>query len=192
MTAKLSRYRYQNCAEVIKDLESLNLASEKLTFLDAKAAKPVTTLKASKTPPASADIATDVWYVRFSQGREVSVRKLTTKQVKKMLEEGTIDPTAKGSRQAKEGFRALATFKEFQGTAMVKQAKKSADKQTIKYRSIYKKIEEQERQRDQDEKKDERHTSYYSSLLKPAILIGAAVAGAALVIFLLNKLLDVF
>ena len=35
MTAKQPRYRYQTCAELIKDLESLGLANETLTFLHA-------------------------------------------------------------------------------------------------------------------------------------------------------------
>ena len=67
-------------------------------------------------------------------------------QLNKMLEEGTIDPTAQASRYPKEGFRSLSTFKEFQ-KAFVKQSKKAADMQSERYRNIYKKIKEKERLR---------------------------------------------
>ncbi len=144
MTAKLPRNRYATFTEVIKDLEKLGLASEKLGFLSWKPGKR-TVVEAPPKPPSTAEVATDDWFVPvvLTKG-EVSVRKWTTRQVKKMLEEGTIDPSAKASRQPGGGFRALGTFKEFQGTALVKQSKKAADIKSVKYRTLYKQIEENE------------------------------------------------
>jgi hypothetical protein len=68
-----------------------------------------------------------------------------------MLEEGTIKPTAKASHQATEGFRTLGTYKEFQGVALGALAKKAADKNTARYRGLYKKIEEKELEREKEE-----------------------------------------
>jgi hypothetical protein len=82
----------------------------------------------------------------------VSARKFTTDQLKKMLAEGTIKPSACISHSPDEGFRAVATYKEFQGSATSKLSKKAADKNTARYRGIYKKIEEDERQRDEKDR----------------------------------------
>jgi serine/threonine protein kinase len=182
MTAKLPRYRYQNCTELIGDLEALGLAGDSLSFLEGKSGRPASAVKVSK-PGSVPEIVNDEWYVRVIRDGVIAVRKLTTRQIKKMLEEGTLDPTAKGSRQPEQSFRALATFKEFHGTALVKQAKKVADKQTVKYRNIYKRIEENERRRDRDEKKTDKTPSYYSSLWRPGLKIAGVVGGAGLLIY---------
>ena len=188
MTAKLPKYRYQTCAEVIKDLEGLGLAAPTLGFVTGKV-KPTTGLKLDKLGSTSIDQAADAWYVRVHLGaEEMGVRRLTTTQLKKMLDEGTINPTAQASRHKDEGFRSLATFKEFQGTAFVKQSKKGADTQTARFRTIYKKIEENERQRDLEDQKNYREPSYYSQLWAPGFLIAAAVAGVVLFFYIFISL----
>jgi serine/threonine-protein kinase len=185
MTAKLPRYRYPNCAELIKDLEGLGLAAAKLGFLEGKTVKPAGGPKAP-APASSMEGTADEWYVRVVLGNgEIGVRKVTAGQLKKMVEEGTIDPAAQASRQRKEGFRSLATYKEFQGTAFVKQSKKAADMQTTKFRNLYKKIEEKERLRDEEERKHDPTPAYYSLLWKPSLLIGAGIGGAVLFLYVL-------
>ncbi len=188
MTAKLPKYRYQTCAEVIKDLEGLGLASPTLGFVTGKV-KPTTGLKLDKPGSTIIDQAGDAWYVRVHLGEgDMGVRRLTSSQLKKMLDEGTIDPTAQASRQKDEGFRSLATFKEFQGTAFVKQSKKGADTQTARFRTIYKKIEENERKRDLEDQKNYREPSYYSQLWAPGFLIAAAIAGVVLFFYIFISL----
>src|SRR5262245_8320754 len=59
MTAKLARYRYQSCAEVISDLEALGLANAELVFLTAPVplgeGSKKRTVSTPAKPPSSAD-----------------------------------------------------------------------------------------------------------------------------------------
>lgn len=194
MAAKLPKGRYPNCTELIRDLESLELANSRLSFLDGKPSKRAVEKKEPAKPGSSVDMVADIWYLRVHQaGGEKALRKLTTPQLKKMLEGGTIDPTARVSRQPDDGYRALATFKEFQGAALAKQAKKSADKQAVKYRSLYQKIDEKERQRElagRKIKKDET-PSYYSTLFRFIALGGLALLGIGILMFFLGRLLGI-
>ena len=154
MTAKLARYRYQTCDEVIGALESLGLAGKALELV----ARPPVDVQATKSP-SSGEIVTatrvedatldpEVWYIRTKgpDGQPVT-RKFSTEQLRKKLAEGSIDPRVKASHNAKEGFRALAAFREFEGTALSKASKQAADANTVRYRNLYKKIDEQDRQR---------------------------------------------
>jgi serine/threonine protein kinase len=187
MTAKKPDNRYQNCTALIKDLESLGLAASKLNFLEGKAAaKPATPMIAKGD--AETEVMVDEWYVRvhFGEG-QMGVRKLTAAQLNKMLEEGTVDPTAQASRLPKEGFRSLSTFKEFQ-KAFVKQTKKAADMHSDKYRNLYKKIEDKQRLRDEEEKRNEVIPSYYSLLWTPGLLIAVSIGGVAIFLYIVFKL----
>jgi serine/threonine protein kinase len=155
MTAKRVKDRYQTCAELIKDLESLRLANAKLSFLDgpAKVEPPMSDSGSRPAAPEPMDQSDpNIWYVRIKdpEGR-ATVHKLPTAQVSKMLEEDKLGPNVKASHHPKEGFRALATYKEFQGVALVKASKAAADQQAVRYRTLYKKIEEKERLRNEEE-----------------------------------------
>jgi serine/threonine protein kinase len=170
MTAKLPNYRYQSCDEVTKDLESLGLASETLSFLNEK---PVdveispeefeaigqTRVTATKSradvdfaESAAPALDPNIWFVQTKlPDGTTATRKYTTAQLYKMLEEGTMMPTARASHLPTEGFRTLGTYKEFQGVALGTLAKKAADKNTARYRGLYKKIEEKELEREKME-----------------------------------------
>ena len=76
-----------------------------------------------------------------------------------MLEENLLAPNTKASHDPKIGFRALATYKEFQGAASSQLTKKTADKNTARYRGLYKKIEEEDRQREQKERASQKEES---------------------------------
>jgi serine/threonine-protein kinase len=173
MTAKLPRNRYQTCEELIRDLESLNLANKTLTFLDTKPAakKPPVqdgAQEMSKTTVTSAAIKSradaeyaasaapsldlDQWYIQMKmRDGEVKTRKYTTAQLQKMLEEGTVAVTAAASHMPNEGFRAISTYKEFQGFALSKLTRKAADKNTARTRGLMKRIEDAERKREAEE-----------------------------------------
>jgi serine/threonine-protein kinase len=161
MTAKLPQYRYQTCDELIKDLESLLVAGETLAFLTqdgptpppAAAPKSPSSVETQAVPGSDADYDPDVWYVRLKMpDGKSSVRKYSTAQLQKMLAEGTLDPKAKASHHAGAGYRALATYRELQGVALVKASRQAADRSTAQYRNLYKKIEEKERLREASER----------------------------------------
>lgn len=173
MTSKLPKNRYQTCAEVIKDMESLGLANETLSFVH----QPMPEHQVQDTPapgkttvvPALAKAAVeaeepaldpDQWYVqlKMSDGTTVT-RHYTTAQLQKMLAEGTMKPTARASHNPDDGFRSLGTYKEFQGTALAQLSKKAADKQGGKVRGIYKKLEAEEAERIQQEFADKKEQS---------------------------------
>jgi serine/threonine protein kinase len=203
MTAKLPKNRYQTCEELIKDLESLKLASVKLSFIQQKPVAPAhvqetpmpgktsvmasiakTHADAQLAEVAAPSLDPDVWYVQVKMGDgKVAARKYTTAQLKKMLAEGTIGPTASISHSPNDGFRTLATFKEFQGAAMSKMAKKAADKNTARYRGVYKKLDEEDRQHVQKERAAKKadsslnaNTRYWMSLLMMVLPFAVGLA----------------
>jgi serine/threonine protein kinase len=187
MMAKLPRYRYQSCDEVIRDLESLNLASEKLGFLEGKTQRRTSP---HKGPPSrmgmSVEVDPNAWYVRIAHtDGTTSVSKLSTVQVKKMLADGSLKPTAKASHQREEGFRALATYNEFQGAALSKVSKRAADAQGARFRKLMKNIEDKDRERDEKSKPEKRPdnpiTRYWQQLWLPSL----CVAGGMLMLFFL-------
>ena len=66
------------------------------------------------------------WYIRMKTAAGDSVvKKMMTAQMIKMVEEGTLNPSAQISRDPTDGFRALATYKEFQSVALGKVSKKA-------------------------------------------------------------------
>jgi serine/threonine-protein kinase len=206
MTAKLPKNRYQSCEEVAKDLESLNLASATLTFVQAK---PVDTpvpaesfeelAKTNVTAPqksrADIDYAASAaaplldpnqWYVQLVMpDGSLATRKYTTAQLNKMLADGTMKPNALASHTASEGFRKLGTYKEFQGAALTTLTKKAADKNTARTRGELKRIEEEVSRREEKEKKSQveetemqANVRYWGGFFLKIILpIGAAIIG---------------
>ncbi len=183
MTAKSPKNRYQNCTEVIKDIEGLQLANDQLSFLDQQSESslpgpPVDTHAAAKTrvPTAVAKSSADtklavpesfdpdIWYVQTkSPTGGVTTRKYTTAQLRKMVADDMINLTAFVSHSPTEGFRAAATYKEFQGMASSKVSKQAHDKNTARYRGLYKKIEEGERKREEREIADQENKAASAS-----------------------------
>src|SRR5207245_5723456 len=144
--------------ELIKDLESLGMVSQKLSFLEQKPAAQETpvdefeALARTNVTAAPAKSRADVdfaasaapsldlntWYVQMKNpDGSHAARKYTTAQVLKMLTEGTLKASAKASHLPNDGFRTLGTYKEFQGAALGNLTKKAADKNTARYRNLY-------------------------------------------------------
>ncbi|MBX9678546.1 MAG: serine/threonine protein kinase [Gemmataceae bacterium] len=160
MTAKHPKHRYQSCAEVLNDLTELNLSSPSLSFLKKsktpKLDTPVDGKATVRVASATSDtdvqaIDPEVWYLRVKAEGGDKAHKLTTAQVTKMIQEGTVGPGAKISRLPNQGFRAVASFKEFADVTVRQRGPKSVA--TDKYRDLYKKIEQKETKRDGDDEK---------------------------------------
>lgn len=215
MTAKTPKYRYQNCDELIKDLEGLELANETLSFITPKQA---IESRVEETPlpgktrimpgiaktKADASLADDValldqdqWYVQMkAPDGAVIVRNYQTTQLQKMVAEGTIAATARASHSPTTGFRSLATYKEFQGAALSKLSKKAADKTSQRYRGIYKKIEEEDRQREMKERDANKeqtavqaNTRYWGRIALTVLPIGLGVIVIIVGLILLYRFL---
>jgi eukaryotic-like serine/threonine-protein kinase len=100
---------------------------------------------AAKTPVPQEDaepIEKDVWYWNLvtPQGKAVT-KKVTTAQLHTLIKAGHLDATAQVSKTAKAGFRAAATFPEFQALFKSRETSTKANVKGHKYRDQYKEIE---------------------------------------------------
>ena len=161
MTAKLPKYRHQTAAEVVKDLSALGLANEGLEFIHGEAvrAKPTAAsaggLSIADQPTDEHPVDLSIWYVRIKNADGLGeLKKMTTHHVIALLEEGRLDPGAKASHNPKDGFRAVATYKEFEGVALHLVSKRAADHQSVNYRKLIKKIEAAELTRAEPEESE--------------------------------------
>jgi serine/threonine-protein kinase len=199
--AKKVEHRYQSCAELTKDLEGLGLANSALSFLETKPAapaaatptsapkatpKPATPAAATASKPltskAQAEAATgkNIFYLsyRTSEGKVVR-RKLTTDQIRELIRDPDFDLTAQASREPKEGYRSLATFPEFESALRGRLEKARADRKTVKFKEMYKKLEKEEISRKRWKWLRElfRSTTGWILFLIYLALIGGAIVG---------------
>ena len=196
MVAKQVRYRYATCAEVIKDLEALGLAAKDLGFLrsnrkrsrGSQASRP-TALGPGDTP-VEFPVA-DVWHVRYQdpEGKKVTC-KLSTRQVLGLINDENFDFMTKARRSAQDGYRSLASFREFEAAFLTRVAKTTADQRTSGFRNLYKKLHEEDRQRQQEWY---RNNFQPPNFTWPALLYWfvsrAALLGSVVLVYLLLKLL---
>jgi serine/threonine-protein kinase len=193
MAAKSPRYRYQNCAEFIRDLEGLGLSNAALSFLQPAGevvngkAGAAATLKRAPSPEQPGTPGGDVWYLHYRRpDGQMVVQRLTTAQALRLAETPDFDPGAKASRHAKEGFRALATIKEFEKVALGRAARDGADKQTFRSRKLYEKIVEEQSHRQKPEPAPATSFYYWLGILRRLATVGAFVGlmywGASLLI----------
>jgi serine/threonine protein kinase len=166
MIAKHPRDRYQNCAEMIRDLSNLGMDSPELTFVrpDGKSPSGQSTALRSSSPtelasqtPMPAATPGDVWHVRYRDrdGQMVS-QKLTTAEVLNLIADEDFDLTAQGSSPSGGGLRSLASFREFRQILVPRVTRAAADRQSQRIKALYQQIDEEDTppyagQRQQDE-----------------------------------------
>lgn len=168
MLAAKPEHRYQSCAEIILALESLGLANKHLSFLEPpeghapKAETPPppakkisysmrsstvagTEVGAGVAATPQADDQGDIWYVQLKgEGGKTIVKKVRFEQLLMMAKSKSIDADTQVSRARKEGYRALASFKEFQHLVKASATKDKAERKAEKFKALYKKIEKEE------------------------------------------------
>ncbi len=170
MMAKEPEHRYSSCEEIIHNLESLNLASSKLSFIDGNAkavrrssgASPPTAVgqptKAGKTMPArtmtSLEDATRqkeaatkerMWMVESRNPKgEVSIAKMPTSRVLQGIKAGMFD-SARARKAAKEDFLPLMQFEEFESAMSARLAKVKANQRSAGMKEAYEQIDKQDR-----------------------------------------------
>lgn len=165
MLAKSLTARYQTCAEVMNDLEGLGLANTHLTVLFPEGAPgtsgpitrptlpgarnaasgnigPIITTDPKSLPKEVESGAADFWFLAAgttADGKK-KVRKLTQKQIKELIKTKQIDSTAEASKQAGSGYRALATYREFELLFRSQIAKKKMERKTEKLQEKFAEI----------------------------------------------------
>ncbi|HEV3255693.1 MAG TPA: serine/threonine-protein kinase [Gemmataceae bacterium] len=161
------KMRYQTCAEVIKDLESLELASDTLSFLKAESTEAETAGTGPKKggPKSGASTPTkgpgrtafgktlaeargetegDFWFLTYKarDGRPLT-RKMSTEQVLDLIKDENFDMKTLASRTREEGYRSLASWREFEAAVRGRLMKARADRKTVQFHKMYEKIEKE-------------------------------------------------
>ncbi|MEX2287005.1 MAG: serine/threonine-protein kinase [Planctomycetaceae bacterium] len=174
MMAKDPQHRYADCAQIISDLQSLNLASDALSFIEG--AQPaflsgsVVPSRASlaKLPPkpaadqrvTSAQDAertatkmklpaqsSEEWIVRYTVGRKMTVGKMTAAQVTAALNGGTLDSKTKIKRNAKDQFVAITDVPQFADVAGKRAYHDQEAARSRDVQNLYSKLDKKEQRR---------------------------------------------
>jgi serine/threonine-protein kinase len=162
MAARKPESRYQNCKDLIHDLEGLGLANPVLSFF-AAAASPAPRPAAPRAPkPAPAAAArpevtmppedpepSDLWYVTvLDEQRKPTLKRFTTERVKLLIKEKRVNAKTLACRRRGEETRQLITFKEFEPHLRAHKTKEVVDRKSgSTFAKLYEEIEADERRK---------------------------------------------
>jgi len=183
MTAKDPKHRYLTCGDLVKDLEGLELAGDSLSFYRSEEQQELQSdLDWKQENQASSNVTKDVWFLRRKQlDGTVSVKQFTTSQLIELVEKEQIPPSSKICQEQTGNYRSLAAYKEFEQAALKLVSKKGADRQTRRYRNLYKKIEQEGDNRKREwAEADKEQDEVIDNTLRTGVIALAAVVGAIL------------
>ena len=167
MIAKDPNYRYADCGEIMRDIESLGRDNASLEFIAATGVEPAArkpgggTYVPSKlaTPTKSAVGRTSqqdaaraaaeaakakTWIVRFTNAAgKTTVAQLSYEQISKGIRGGTLDTKTKAKTDPQGEFLPLAQFPEFTSLMQKKVTQVKAEAKAGQMQDIYKKIDKQ-------------------------------------------------
>lgn len=170
MMAKDPAHRYKSCAEVCRDLMTLGVHNEALSFItgaESPQAGPRTgaatiagglnrTSPESRKTVATTSVrenaalpnASRVWYVQFEDARgKTVVEKHTTGRVLKMIAAGTLTAKSRGKASSDGAYMPLAQFPEFSEAIENQLARKTAAIRKEDMGSLYAKVARAEKNR---------------------------------------------
>ncbi len=177
MIAKKKEHRYQNCGELLKDLLSLGLENQTLSFIDADekvvlgAATPSSVQSSAQTaahiqektvtlPPKSsreqgreqqirkAQESKGVWFVRFKdRAGKEQIKKMPTDQIHRGLATKLLDETAHITKNTKAKWVSIGTVPEFRQQVSELILEKEKGARKTEMKSLYEKIDKQHSRR---------------------------------------------
>lgn len=161
LLAKKPEQRPQTCTEVIREIEAIGLANDRLTYfggtpkvMTLKSGMPATVkMEAAATarPPSKTGAtpqtpAGDFWYLQAGKkGGKIIVHKLSKEQIMARLKSNEISPTAQISRDPKTGYRSIGSYPDFEYAARSRLQKEKADRRGEQIKSFYENLEQEER-----------------------------------------------
>jgi serine/threonine-protein kinase len=170
-------HRYQSCAELVVDLEALELANDHLSFLgpapaarkqapDTAGPKSSTRSPATSTPPRPSQrpapttgpahnagppaepVSGDSWFIRLPLPSGKTVDKKTSRaDLVALIKDGTLTADTKVSRTLTGAYRNASTHPELSSLIQSMTVKAASDRKSQKYRELYAQIEQEGDQR---------------------------------------------
>ena len=169
MMAKDPKHRYNDCAEVVRDLASLGVASEALTFLDGalpanigRSATPTfagasntmasglgsTGVLSSRVDAMMAETkkASRTWYVQFEDVKNKTVvEKLSTGRILKMINAGLLTAKARVKASADGAYLPIVQFPEFSDAVQSSLSRKTNTVKKEDLKSLYQQVEKDQK-----------------------------------------------
>jgi serine/threonine-protein kinase len=173
MLAANPAHRYQSCAELVADLESLELANGQLSFFGPQnvatkktvpaqapkvpanlpASRPATQAPVSKSParkeePTPVPAAGDAWFIRLPMpGGKTVDKNVSRAELIGLVKDGTLTADTKVCRSLTGSYRTASSHPELSSLIQSLAVKATSDRKSQKYRELYAQIEKDDQQR---------------------------------------------
>ncbi len=162
MLQKDPKHRYGTCEDVLKDLTSLGLHNETLSFIEGGASvaaappgSPLTAISQARrsSVPAPAPVresniqpTTRIWFVQFEDAKgQTVVEKHSTGRILKMLAAGQLTAKARAKASADGTYYPLAQFPEFAKSVEDSLARRTAAIRKEDMKNLYSRVDRDQR-----------------------------------------------